>query len=163
MPVREMAKPIPVLTGSEYRDMKTMKKHVKQKTTGMKSGTCGQVTLIKNCNMANMLAKQSSWLTTWIGANPDWKGCFSKHFGPVFYGRESTKSLYLKGTREVRLGIAKVDQTQDHDADEEPTQEAHEVQQAVDVSDKQLKQGHRVLLSQATHTQKHSKQEKQLK
>lgn len=39
-----MAKPIPVLTGSEYRDMKTMKKHVMQKTTGMKSGTCGKVT-----------------------------------------------------------------------------------------------------------------------
>lgn len=48
MPVSEMAKPIPVLTGSEYRDMKTMKKHVMQKTTGMKSGTCGQVTIEKS-------------------------------------------------------------------------------------------------------------------
>lgn len=42
MPVRDMANPIPVLNGSEYSDRKTMKKHVKQKTTGMKSGTCGR-------------------------------------------------------------------------------------------------------------------------
>lgn len=43
MPVREMANPIPVLTGSEYRDRKTMKKHVMQNTTGKNSGTCGQI------------------------------------------------------------------------------------------------------------------------
>lgn len=40
MPVREIANPIPVLMGSEYRDRKTMKKHVRQNTTGMKIGTC---------------------------------------------------------------------------------------------------------------------------
>lgn len=43
MPVREMANPIPVLTGSEYREKKTMKKQVRQNTTGMKIGTCGDV------------------------------------------------------------------------------------------------------------------------
>ena len=41
MPVREMAKPIPVLTGSEYRDRKTMKKQVRQNRTGMIRGTWG--------------------------------------------------------------------------------------------------------------------------
>lgn len=43
MPVREMANPIPVLTGSEYRDMKTIKKHIMQNIAGMKSGTYGQM------------------------------------------------------------------------------------------------------------------------
>lgn len=43
MPVREMANPIPVLTGSEYRDMKTIKKHMMQNTTGMKIGTYRQM------------------------------------------------------------------------------------------------------------------------
>ena len=36
-----MAKPIPVLTGSEYRDRKTMKKQVRQNRIGMISGTWG--------------------------------------------------------------------------------------------------------------------------
>lgn len=56
MPVREMANPIPVLTGSEYRDMKTMKKHVMQNTTGMKSGTCGQVSKSGVTSMVTLLA-----------------------------------------------------------------------------------------------------------
>lgn len=38
--MREMAKPIPVLTGSEYRERKTMKKQVKEKTAGIIMGTC---------------------------------------------------------------------------------------------------------------------------
>ncbi len=37
--MREMAKPIPVLVGSEYRERKTMKKQVKENTAGMKIGT----------------------------------------------------------------------------------------------------------------------------
>lgn len=69
------------------------------------------------------------------------------------------KWWYPEGTWQVRFGKAEVDQTQHHDADEEPTQEAHEVQQAVDVSDKQLEQGHGVLLLQAPHIQT-QKQEK---
>jgi len=40
MPVREMAKPIPVLIGSEYRERKTMKKQAKEKTVGIIMGTC---------------------------------------------------------------------------------------------------------------------------
>lgn len=35
----EMANPMPVLTGSEYSERKTMKKLVKEKTAGMKIGT----------------------------------------------------------------------------------------------------------------------------
>lgn len=38
--MREMAKPIPVLIGSEYREKKTMKKQVKEKTAGIIIGTC---------------------------------------------------------------------------------------------------------------------------
>lgn len=49
---------------------------------------------------------------------------------------------YLKGAGEVRLGVSEVDQTQYYHIDEQPPQEAHEVQQAVDISHKQLEHGH---------------------
>ena len=58
---------------------------------------------------------------------------------------------YLKWAREVRLGVSEVDQTQHYHTDEQPPQEAHEVQQAVDVSHKQLEHGHWIL---HTHTHK---------
>lgn len=47
--MRQMPHPIPVLTGSEYRDRKTMKKHVIQNTTGKKRGTCGQARSERLC------------------------------------------------------------------------------------------------------------------
>lgn len=47
--MRQMAHPIPVLTGSEYRDRKTMAKDVRQKTTGKMRGTCGHVRTIYRC------------------------------------------------------------------------------------------------------------------
>lgn len=50
----------------------------------------------------------------------------------------------LKRAGEVRFCIPEVDQTQHHYTNEQPPQEAHEVQQAVDVSHKQLEHGHRV-------------------
>lgn len=50
MLVRQMAHPIPVLTGSEYRDRKTMAKDVRQKTTGKMRGTCGHVRTIYRCH-----------------------------------------------------------------------------------------------------------------
>lgn len=46
MLVRQMAHPIPVLTGSEYRDRKTMMNDARQNTTGKKRGTCGQIRTI---------------------------------------------------------------------------------------------------------------------
>lgn len=60
----------------------------------------------------------------------------------------------LKRAGEVRFCIPEVDQTQHHYTNEQPPQEAHEVQQAVDVSHKQLEHGHRVLYIQ-THTHRH--------
>lgn len=38
--MREMAKPMPVVTGSEYRERNTMRKQVKEKIAGMNRGTC---------------------------------------------------------------------------------------------------------------------------
>ena len=61
----------------------------------------------------------------------------------------------LKGAGQVGFCVSEVDQTQDHNADEQPPQEAHEVQQAVDVSHKQLEHGHRILNTH-THTHTHT-------
>ena len=44
--MRQMPHPIPVLTGSEYRDRKTMTKDARQNTTGKTIGTCGKVRTI---------------------------------------------------------------------------------------------------------------------
>lgn len=62
----------------------------------------------------------------------------------VLWGCSAT---HLKGAGQIRFGVTEVDQTQDHHTDEEPAQEAHEVQQAVDVPHKQLDHGHGILLS----------------
>lgn len=47
--MRQMPHPIPVLTGSEYRERKTMRKDVRQNTTGKKRGTCGHGRTIYRC------------------------------------------------------------------------------------------------------------------
>lgn len=56
-------------------------------------------------------------------------------------------SPHLKGAGQIRFGVTEIDQTQDHHTDEEPAQEAHEVQQTVDVPNKHLDHGHGILHS----------------
>lgn len=50
MPVKEMARPMPVLNGSEYRERNTMKKQVKENTAGMNKGTLKKWKNNPECN-----------------------------------------------------------------------------------------------------------------
>lgn len=54
-------------------------------------------------------------------------------------------TLYLKRTWHSRSRVAHVDESDNGQADEEPAQEAHEVQQVVEVSNEQEQHGEGVL------------------